>query len=258
MAVTRMYRLEAANIGVVFPTHGVTPKPSEAERFVYAKSGEAVGFCAVRDVSFELRSGDRLAIIGANGSGKSTLLRVLSGLLCPDVGKVKSVGALTSLININVGTNADATGHRNITLRGYAAGRSKHEIEAKRNWIAEFSELGEFLDMPFRSYSSGMKMRLNFAIATAFEPEILLMDEWLSAGDMSFRDKATNRMQDFADNAGILVLASHNRKLLLDNCTHGIWLDKGEIRQAGDVGDVFDAYAENQMAKQAAGAAKRA
>jgi ABC-type polysaccharide/polyol phosphate transport system ATPase subunit len=119
-------------------------------------------------------------------------------------------------------------------------------LEERRGWIAEFSELGDFLDMPFRTYSAGMRMRLNFAIATAFTPEILLMDEWLSAGDARFRQKATERMQELVDNAAILVFASHNPKMLEQNCSQAIWLDSGHIRMKGSVPETYAAFAEHQ------------
>jgi ABC-type polysaccharide/polyol phosphate transport system ATPase subunit len=156
------------------------------------------------------------------------------------------IGSATSLVNINVGIQQEATGHRNITLRGLVAGKTRKEIEERRGWIAEFSELGDFLDMPFRTYSAGMRMRLNFAIATAFTPEILLMDEWLSAGDARFRQKATERMQELVDNAAILVFASHNPKMLEQNCSQAIWLDSGHIRMKGSVPETYAAFAEHQ------------
>ena len=245
-----MYQLTAHHLGVVFPIRGFQGDRESAEpNFIRNRSGRVVGYRALSDINFDLRSGDRLALIGANGAGKSTLLRVLSGTRVPDEGHISMAGAATSLVNINVGIQQEATGHRNITLRGMVAGKTRQEIEDRRGWIAEFSELGDFLDMPFRTYSSGMRMRLNFAIATAFTPEILLMDEWLSAGDARFRQKATRRMQELVDNAAILVFASHNPKMLQENCSQAIWLDKGHIRMHGDVAETYGAYAESQRAQ---------
>jgi len=131
-------------------------------------------------------------------------------------------------------------------LRGLASGQRLHEIEEKRQEIIDFSELGEFVDLPVETYSAGMRMRLNFAIATAFEPEILILDEWLSAGDISFREKATNRMQDFVKKAGILLLATHSQKLLLDNCDKALWIDDGKIVQHGPADEIWTAYAAEQ------------
>lgn len=211
-------------------------------RMITNKNGELIAVHALEDVSFRLRQGDRLAIVGRNGSGKTTLLQVLAGILSPDQGRVVTRGRKTSLININLGVQPEATGHRNITLRGLAAGYTRKAIDEKRAGIAEFSELGDFLDLPIETYSAGMRMRLTFAIATAFDPEILILDEWLSAGDIGFKDKATKRMQEFVAKAGILVLASHSRALLLQNCNICIWLDSGRIRQFGDVEEVVNSY----------------
>ncbi|MEO1399491.1 MAG: ABC transporter ATP-binding protein, partial [Pseudomonadota bacterium] len=151
-------------------------------------------------------------------------------------------GRPTSLININFGVKNDATGHRNITLQGLAAGRSVAEIEEAREDIVAFSELGAFLDLPVGTYSSGMRMRLSFAVATAFRPEILLLDEWLSAGDQRFRLKATERMQSYVERAGILVLASHNSDLLRANCDLLLWLDNGRVKRLGPFAEVLEAY----------------
>ena len=253
--------LEARNVGMKFKVHGGRANTladgregdTESRRFEADRAGRPIGFHALRDISFRLETGARLALIGANGAGKTTLLEVLSGLLPPTTGEVTHSGDATSLINIHIGVLPLASGHRNITLRGLASGKSLEEIEAVRGWIAEFSGLGEFLDMPFQTYSSGMKMRLKFAIATAFQPDILIMDEWLSAGDAEFREKATKRMQEIVERAGILVLASHSRPLLMRNCSEAIWLDGGRIRERGPVGEVFDAFRETLVEAGQAG-----
>lgn len=244
--------LVADRVGVTFRAHAAVNQVANADadrRLIWSNSGRLKGIRALHDISFSLSKGDRLAIVGKNGSGKTTLLQVLAGIISPEVGQVSTRGRVTSLININLGIQVEATGHRNITLRGLAAGYSHKIIEQRRREIAEFSELGEFLDMPMETYSSGMRMRLTFAIATAFEPEILILDEWLSAGDASFKEKATMRMQDFVEQAGILVLASHSRKLLLDNCEKGMWLDEGTIRAFGDAEQIINQYEEQQKAK---------
>ncbi len=209
-----------------------------------------VGVRALSGVSFDLESGGRLAIIGENGSGKTTLLQVLAEIYTPDAGEVVIEGRTTSVVNINLGMSLEASGHNNITLRGLAAGRSRREIEEHRADIVAFSELGEFLDLPVQTYSAGMRMRLNFAIATAFQPEILILDEWLSAGDAAFRKKATARMQSFVEQAGILILASHSRQLMEATCDRAIWLDHGVVRAEGDVKEIADAYDEEMMRRQ--------
>lgn len=216
---------------------------SEADaRIIRDKKGRIRGIKVLENISFSLATGDRLAIIGRNGSGKTTLLQVLSGAIPPDSGRVICRGRPTNLINIHIGMQGEASGHRNITLRGLAAGYSHEEIEIRRPEIVEFTGLDDFLDMPVSTYSSGMWMRLSFAIATAFRPEILILDEWLSAGDAAFRVKAAKRMNEFVENAGILVLASHNRNLLLDICTQAIWLERGKIMLKGPIQEVLDSY----------------
>lgn len=243
----------ADRVGVTFPVRRSVARDLDQkahERMMWDRKGRLRGVRAIHDVSFSLNEGDRLAIIGENGSGKTTLLQVLAGILAPETGTLTTRGRITSLININLGMQAEATGHRNITLRGLAAGYSHKMIEAKRDEIAEFSELGEFLYMPIDTYSAGMRMRLTFSIATAFEPEILILDEWLSAGDASFKEKATLRMNEFVEKAGILILASHSRKLLLDNCDTALWLDEGRVCAMGPVLEIVDAYEAEQKLKQ--------
>lgn len=239
--------IEVSNITVTYPFRGAVTAElgvKSRERMLWDEKGRLRGVRAINNVSFSLKRGDRMAIIGENGSGKTTLLQVLAGVLAPETGVLKTCGRVTSLININLGTQAEATGHRNITLRGLAAGYSRREIEEKRAEIAEFSELGEFLHMPIDTYSAGMRMRLTFSIATAFNPEILILDEWLSAGDVSFKAKATRRMREFVSKAGILILASHSRKLILDNCDTAIWMEDGRIRAEGTALEVMNAYEE--------------
>lgn len=243
-----MTYIAAEHVSLVFPVYFRAQLQARArtdtpdDRLILSPSGVVLGVRALDDLSFQIASGDRLALIGSNGSGKTTLLQVLAGIISPDSGRVVVEGEATSVININLGMLFQASGHRNITLRGLAAGRTLDEIEERRPWIMEFSELNEFLDLPVGTYSAGMRMRLNFAIATAFDPEILLLDEWISAGDDAFRIKARERMQAFVGSAGILVLASHNRSILLENCNRALWLDHGRLRAIGEVRELLDAY----------------
>jgi ABC-type polysaccharide/polyol phosphate transport system ATPase subunit len=185
---------------------------------------------ALEDVSFELTAGDRLGLVGANGAGKTTLLKVLYGVYEPTRGRVEINGRVDALFNINLGFRREATGRRNIELRGLINGWSKEEIEARMEEIIEFSELGDFIDMPFKSYSQGMAARLAFSIATSLEPEILLMDEWIGAGDTSFQDKAGKRMEAIAEEAGIIVLASHSHALLKKLCNKMLELERGRVK----------------------------
>lgn len=197
---------------------------------------------ALSDISFELGPGDRLGLIGRNGSGKSTLLRILGGVYQPNNGLLEIDGKIASLFNVGLGVRKEATGRRNILLRGLMNGLSHSEAVAKIPEIIEFSELGEFIDLPVRTYSTGMAMRLTFATATAFEPEILLLDEWIGAGDQKFQKKAKKRMFDLLEHAGITVIASHRNQLIRDVCTKCLWLNNGVIEKLGPVDEVLDSF----------------
>ena len=253
-----MVSLIAEDVSLTFPLYDraarTTGTSSEADRRVVRdRRGRIVGVQALDGISFSLESGDRLALIGHNGAGKTTLLRVLAGIVTPDTGYVGTQGRTANLININLGMQIEASGHRNITLRGLAAGHDRASIDARRGEIAAFSELGSFLDMPLSTYSAGMRMRLSFAIATAFDAEILLLDEWISAGDAAFKEKATARMHAFAERAGILVLATHSHSMMMDNCNKALWLERGRMRAVGPTEEIVEAYqAETQ--RQARGA----
>lgn len=225
------------------------PRGLDDSRLIRNASGAITGVQALDGVGLEAAKGDRWALIGRNGSGKSTFLQVLAGLLPPDEGVVRMSSRPTNLININLGMELDADGRRNILLRGLAAGWSKKEILARQQEIEDFSGLGPFLDMPVGTLSAGMRMRLNFAIATAFDPEILLLDEWLSAGDVEFQKKAAERMDRFVSSAGIVVLASHGRRLIERVCNRCLWIDAGKARMAGDPHAVINAY-EKAMAEE--------
>jgi len=202
---------------------GGTISGSGRHRFVTALDG----------VSFELEAGDRLGLVGANGAGKTTLLKVLYGIYEPTAGKLDIKGRVDALFNISIGFRQEATGRRNILLRGLINGWTEDQIAARTEEIIEFSELGEFIDMPFRSYSQGMAARLAFAIATTLDPEILLMDEWIGAGDAAFQVKAKQRMDELAERAGIIVLASHSEELLKKTCNKRLELEKGRVKSFG-------------------------
>jgi len=197
---------------------------------------------ALQDMSFEIGEGERVGLLGHNGAGKSTLLRVLSRVYHPQIGKASINGRITSLIDISLGINPEATGRENIFLRGKLLGMSKDEIGSKFDDIVEFSELGSFIEMPVRTYSSGMHLRLAFAVSTVVKPEILLMDEWLSVGDESFKQKAEDRLTNLVDSAKILVIASHNRELIEKTCNRAIWLEHGQVKMDGLASQVTAAY----------------
>lgn len=184
---------------------------------------------ALRNINLELKNGDRLGLLGHNGAGKSTLLRVLAGVYDPTSGAIDSQGTISSLIDPMLGIEAEATGMENILLRGLMMGMSRREIEDVTDDICEFSGLGDYLEMPVRTYSTGMLMRLAFAISTSVRADILLLDEWLSVGDADFIERAERRLRDVTNAAGILVLASHSPELIARECNRVIRLSHGEI-----------------------------
>lgn len=219
-------------------------------RFIQAATGGNIlsatdGSVIVRaldDISFELNDGDKLAILGHNGAGKSTLLRMLNGVYTPTTGSVNINGNISSLIDISLGTDMEATGRDNIYLRGCLLGMNKAEINKNIDEIIEFTELGEFIDMPLRTYSSGMNMRLAFAVSTSIKPEILLMDEWLSVGDESFKAKAELRMNALLETTSLLIIASHSYDIVANSCNKALWLEHGKIKRLGESTAIANEY----------------
>jgi ABC-2 type transport system ATP-binding protein/lipopolysaccharide transport system ATP-binding protein len=194
------------------------------------------------NLSFELRHGDRVGLIGHNGAGKSTLLRIMSGAYRPSSGTIAVDGEISSLLTLGIGFNGDDTGFENLYSGCLYLGMTPREIRAKTDEIAEFTELGEYLRMPVRTYSSGMQVRLSFAIATAMEPEILLIDEVLGAGDAQFMIKAEQRIRDLMSRASLLVLASHSPQVIRRFCNKAMLLRAGRIEEFGDVDRTIAAY----------------
>ncbi len=197
---------------------------------------------ALRDVSFRLQPGDRLALVGGNGAGKTTLLRALAGIYEPVVGRLRVDGAVGSLLDVNSGMNSELSGRENIMLRGLYNGMRPAAISAMVEDVADFADLGEFMELPIRFYSSGMAVRLAFAIATAIRPQVLLMDEWFLAGDANFLDKARLRLETLVKTAEILVLSSHMANIVLEWATRVIWLDHGRVREDGPAREVLSHY----------------
>lgn len=198
---------------------------------------------ALSDISFSLDEGDRLGLVGANGAGKTTLLRTLAGLIYPRSGDLMIEGRVQSMMEMGLGVNGDATGRENIRLRLLAEGLSWREAEAAAGPIEAYSDLGEYLDLPVETYSRGMQLRLSFSIITSIGADILVMDEWVGAGDAAFKDKAAKRMDEMVENAGIVVLASHNNNLLKRICNKGLWLEQGRAQAFGPIEEIIDQYA---------------
>jgi len=195
---------------------------------------------ALDGVSFTLGRGDRLGLVGPNGAGKTTLIRVLADIYAPSSGRVDRQGTLIPMFDIGIGFDQEATGYENIMLRGMMMGLTRREIAARTDEIAAFSELGEYLDLPIRTYSAGMTLRLMFSIATSVAGDIILMDEWISVGDESFQSKAQKRMLEITGKAGILVIASHDPNTLLQHCNLGMRLEKGCVVDFGPIAAVLN------------------
>jgi homopolymeric O-antigen transport system ATP-binding protein len=197
---------------------------------------------ALRGVTFQVGEGERLGIIGHNGAGKSTLLKVIAGIYPPTSGTRRVVGRICSLFDIMVGFEMEASGWDNIRFRSYLQGETPRTVAAKQNAIADFSELGRFLDVPLKYYSAGMLIRLAFSIASAAEPEILLIDEALTAGDMNFQAKARQRMVELMRSARLMVLISHDLRAVADLCTAVLWLNRGQVEILGPCEPVIHSY----------------
>jgi ABC-type polysaccharide/polyol phosphate transport system ATPase subunit len=241
--------LRLRNVSVEFPIyHGSSRSlkkvllASSTRGNLARDAGDRVNVRALNEVSFEVRDGERFALIGPNGAGKTTLLKVLAGVFEPTFGRFASSGQVCSLLDTSVGLNVDATGYENIILRGMYMGLRPRDMRERAAAIAEFSELGDYLDIPVRTYSAGMMVRLSFAISTCVPPDILIMDEWLTAGDAQFLAKAQRRIEEFVRNSSILVLASHSMELVEQWCTRGILLHQGRVSMIGPIKEVVSAY----------------
>jgi teichoic acid transport system ATP-binding protein len=212
---------------------------------------------AVNDVSFTVPHGTVLGVIGHNGAGKSTLLRGLSGILPPTQGRIEVHGKVSTLLALGVGFNQNLTGRENIILGGLAQGWNKEQIGEKAQAIADFADLDSIaegaLDMPMKTYSSGMYARVGFAVGVHMDPDILLVDEALSAGDARFKEKATEKMLELCANARTIVLVSHGLDTVKQMANHCLWLDKGQLKGQGEPGEVIDAYLDAQKIKKPSG-----
>ncbi|GAD10992.1 ABC-type polysaccharide/polyol phosphate transport system [Gluconobacter frateurii NBRC 103465] len=196
----------------------------------------------LREVSFVLKSGERLGLIGRNGAGKTTLLRAMAGIYEPVGGRVRLEGSIGTLLDASLGMNMELTGRENIRLYGLHAGLSKTEISHIDQDVQDFADLGSYMDMPVKTYSSGMTVRLAFGLATAVKPQILLMDEWFLAGDGAFMNKAQERLEAMVQHADILVISTHQPDVMRKWCTRVIWLEDGRIRMDGTPDEVLDVY----------------
>ena len=231
-----MGRIVANGIVVEFPIYGSSSRSLKNTLLGAATGGllardaaDRVVVRALDNLSFEFCEGDRVGIVGHNGSGKSTLLRVIAGAYEPVSGTIEVSGKVTSMLSIMLGMEAEATGYENIFLRATIMGLKPKEIESLVDEVCEFSELGDYIAMPLRTYSSGMAMRLAFAISTSVRADIILMDEWMAVGDEAFAKKSERRLNELVDKAGILVLASQSLDTIRANCNKVMRLDHGNI-----------------------------
>ncbi len=220
--------------------------------------GDGGRFCKALDgVTLDIRAGERIGLIGVNGAGKSSLLRVLAGIYQPTEGSIDISGRISTLFAPNIGMNEDASGSENIYISARTLGMSRAEIASAKDDIIRFADIGDFIHMPLRTYSAGMKMRLGFAIATAIEPEILLVDEVFGAGDAAFRSRAKARMDDLTKRAGVLVMATHSDGVLRELCSRLLWLDNGRVRFDGDVDEGLTLFKEEARRLQVEALARR-
>lgn len=241
----------ANNITVEMPIYEISGRSMKMQMLnklksarINAGSNGVTVIKALQNLSFEAHKGDRIGLIGSNGAGKSTLLRVLAGIYAPSIGQLNIQGKTVALLEMGLGMDDTMTGYQNIKLRGMLLGMSSDEVAAKTNEIAEFTGLAEYLHLPIRTYSSGMRIRLAFAISTAVDAEILLLDEVIGVGDANFLEKANQRLKNLHDKAHIVFLASHSNSLITDMCNKVIWLEGGNLRFFGDAREGINLYSK--------------
>lgn len=248
-----MAHIQLNNISLEFPIYGTGKRVLKKELVRIATGGalknddhKIITVKALNDLSLDIPNGMRLGLIGHNGAGKSTLLRVMSGIYEPTRGTLSVEGHVTPLLNMMIGFDESSTGYEVIHIRGLLQGLSTKEIESRVQEIADFSELGDFLEMPIRTYSDGMRMRLAFGILASCTPEILILDEIFGAGDATFLAKAKKRMEEMIHSSSIVVFTSHNLELIRGICTHVLWLEAGSSRFFGATQEGIELY-ENSI-----------
>ncbi len=242
-----MVSIDVWNAAVDFPIFDA--KSRSLKKAVLGKTGGKIGtdsrvpiIEALNDINLSLRHGDRVALVGHNGAGKSTLLRLLAGIYEPTRGSAKVVGKVAPVFDLGVGMDPEISGYENMIIRGLFLGMNRKQMEARVDEIAEFTELGDYLSMPLRTYSTGMRVRLALGVVTSIDPEILILDEGIGAVDAEFLEKARERLTDLVKRSGILVFASHSDEFLMELCKTAIWLDKGEMREQGSLRSVLTHY----------------
>jgi ABC-2 type transport system ATP-binding protein len=242
-----MVSIDVWNASVDFPIFDA--KSRSLKKAVLGKVGGRIGteqrvpiIEALRDINLSLRHGDRVGLVGHNGAGKSTLLRLLSNIYEPTRGSSRIVGRVAPVFDLGVGMDPEISGHENIIIRGLFLGMSRKQMEARVDDICEFTELGDYLGMPLRTYSTGMRVRLALGVVTSIDPEILILDEGIGAVDAAFLEKARDRLHDLVKRSGILVFASHSDEFLIELCTTAIWMDEGRMKMHSGLREVLTAY----------------
>ena len=234
-------KLDGVSVIYRIPTENVRTLKEYTIRLLKGKF-EKKAFPALNNVSLEVAQGEIFGIVGKNGAGKTTLLKVISRVLTPSEGRVRIRGMVYPLLQLGAGFHPELTGRENVFLNGTLLGHSHKEIEDKYEDIVAFAEIGNFIDAPVRTYSSGMQARLGFAVASAWQPEILVLDEVLSVGDMAFQQKCHTRMQEFRDNGTTILLVSHSPELISNLCEQAIWIDEGQIKDKGTAVEIAEKY----------------
>ncbi|MBB4853801.1 ABC-2 type transport system ATP-binding protein [Mycobacteroides chelonae] len=253
-----MVSIQTHEAWVEFPIFDA--KSRSLKKAFLGKAGGAIGrnesnvvvIEALRDITLSLKEGDRVGLVGHNGAGKSTLLRLLSGIYEPTRGSSYVQGRVAPVFDLGVGMDPEISGYENIIIRGMFLGQTRKQMQAKVDEIADFTELGEYLSMPLRTYSTGMRVRLAMGVVTSIDPEILLLDEGIGAVDAEFMKKARIRLQQLVERSGMLVFASHSNEFLARLCNTAMWIDHGTIRMSGGIEDVVRAYEGNEAADHVA------
>src|ERR687887_2577359 len=242
-----MVSIDGWNASVDFPIFDA--KTRSLKKKVLGKVGGKIGtesrvpiIEALHDVSLSIKEGDRVGLVGHNGAGKSTLLRLLAGIYEPTRGSSRIVGKVAPVFDLGVGMDPEISGYENIMIRGLFLGMTRKQMMKRVDDIADFTELGDYLSMPLRTYSTGMRVRLALGVVTSIDPEILLLDEGIGAVDAEFLAKARTRLVDLVQRSGLLVFASHSDDLLLELCSSAIWMDKGQMKLRGSLREVITAY----------------
>ena len=241
--ITNEVAVSVRNLGLTYTT-AIDRRPTLKARLKSLGGKQTRTIRALDDVTLDIEYGQVLGVIGTNGAGKSSLMRVIAGILPPSQGRVEVYGSVSTLLALGVGFNPAMSGRDNVLLGGLAAGMSRDEIEQHFDEIADFSELGEAIDSPMRSYSSGMYARLAFSVAATVRPDILIVDEALSTGDAKFKEKSLNRIKELRSEDRALILVSHAMRTLREVCNDIAWLHKGKLIQRGEPNTVIDAYQE--------------